>query len=1455
MGEPAATEATARDDLPPAPGHDAALLAELLSTAVRIEPELMRAVRITYLPHTDVGIESELWFSHWASSRSATSMALLPAVRDVLQRDLAERLARCREGDRLPGLGDTVERFHRHLSPLVRLEEKATWLSLGGDEAALARAERELRRALHALVEERRNGVADWLLSAWHRLPERLLRTVTGWQMGSLVAHLDAEAGVRHSAPAGLTRAHAATVIDAVTAAEGSEVPDIPLPVRMSAGVLTVGRAVADAPGTVLIPVPLTDPVVLELSDDGTGWGGGEVLLVPLGGTVSRPGCPPGARLITARHQVFDPSGAAHGLLDPAVADPAVPAPLIAASGALAELGVAGLDGAGPGVAAHAPPGADAVAPAPVRGGRREPRASDAGTAAARPPVPVTVLVGRPPDTRGYPRWVYFLTLAGLADAGYRVHELGALQRGMAAESGTRARGAGSGRSGGSPGPGDGSGASGGSGRQARPGEFHAAVVLLDPAEIRSPMAREQLDILFSWCASGGPAPVLVALGGLRHAEGRGWLPAPGRYQWLSDADVAVARHWRADFRGSRAHAGEVASRVVAQVRRSVVGTTAPTGRAGRVPSPDEVLARTASQYLHRYAATGDRDDLRRALGRYKTVVPRLRAEDPDDAAALIRFARALRYRAVADGAVADIVRAVGILRRVLREEGDASSSWVRTEALLELLRVLHARLRPGLAHGHRDPAGLRDAGRSGDMSGPGGVGGLRDTGGPGDGDGLRGAARGAGADGDEALLAEAEAEAEERAWAALTEAPPGGERADLVACLTPLAAAVARRDGDPGRLRLAAALWLETAETDRTSSGPRRAVAARNAADLAFEGGALDLALTASGRFFDLAEELDWTRLAEDEFRRAAEGFSGIPENAAACALSAGDPVTALELLERGLRLHRVILARRAVDRVRGGSFRPQRLRRLRRETSLLSPRLSGAEFRANAAHGPVVVLNAAAVRSDAIIVAGDGITTVPLPDAGAEAVRDGRLAGARLHEALAPAMAELRRRLPAAGVGGPSWVWWCPTGPLSRLPVHQAFSSGTGAGTGAGAGADAGTGAEAGVGTAADGGRSGTAEGGSAHPRPVPTRESRAAGDTGTAGDAGAAGEDRTPGGAHPAREAGTPGEVRAAGESRAAGDVRMIEGARTGQAAVPEVVSSYITGPAMLLEQRLTRTPAFLGTRHRKALVVVSHPGDDVLWDRRAQAETAAVCESGVDFDVLRGPAATRAAVLEALSQVPVAHVVCRLVMSPDRGTGRTRGTGIALADGLLTASDLAAADLATSQLIFLSGPGEAVGSGTEPDRDTLAAAVHAAGCRHVVTVLGNPREPWPPYIADPAPGDTGGGGGTRTARPDTAGDGPAAGTVAWERSVGAVAARIYSALADDDRRPQPDRVPLALHRVLTGVRPASGGPQGPGTSGRAAGPVEAGPVDAGGRSGPGAGPGPVAGEWPPLIHIGP
>jgi WD40 repeat protein len=246
-----------RPDLPSAPPDGAVALATAVSIAVRIEPELLRAMRLTVLPYLDVGAEADLWFSQWVAKRGADGIVLLPSVRGHLQRRLAAWLAEqpTRVGD---GVWETVARVHDRISPALLVEERVAWLVARYGADAAAEVDQELRPALRAIVTEGRAGVAGWFRGAWERLPDEARSTPTAWQLLQVSTRRE-RGGGRLSVspvPAGLASRHLAEIAGAVGSTR--------MGVRRVGQDLELGETgPADA---IAITVPDTDPRVVEVS-------------------------------------------------------------------------------------------------------------------------------------------------------------------------------------------------------------------------------------------------------------------------------------------------------------------------------------------------------------------------------------------------------------------------------------------------------------------------------------------------------------------------------------------------------------------------------------------------------------------------------------------------------------------------------------------------------------------------------------------------------------------------------------------------------------------------------------------------------------------------------------------------------------------------------------------------------------------------------------------------------------------------------------------------------------------------------------------------------------------------------------------------------------------------------------------------------------------------------------
>ncbi|WP_433622924.1 AAA family ATPase [Nocardia sp. CA-120079] len=268
-------------------------LATALSVAVRIEPELIRAVRLRVLPYLDVGVEADLWFSE-VVDRQPGSIILEREARNRLRERLTTWIVRAEPADGVRQIWSIIAEVHARTSPALLLEEHVTWLAISGKTGAPI--ERELRRALYALVHEGRSGIADWFAGAWDRMPAQARTTKTAWllRQTSRVTVPIAQVGRQDSAD--VTLADLADIV--------SFLPDVTLPVRRDGLVLEVG-ALAVGPDVRSILVPDTDPRILEvLPSDGSRRA--STTLTVRAGEVARVAIGPGpVQLGTARGAVY----------------------------------------------------------------------------------------------------------------------------------------------------------------------------------------------------------------------------------------------------------------------------------------------------------------------------------------------------------------------------------------------------------------------------------------------------------------------------------------------------------------------------------------------------------------------------------------------------------------------------------------------------------------------------------------------------------------------------------------------------------------------------------------------------------------------------------------------------------------------------------------------------------------------------------------------------------------------------------------------------------------------------------------------------------------------------------------------------------------------------------------------------------------------------------------------
>jgi formylglycine-generating enzyme required for sulfatase activity len=132
-------------------------LAQLLSLATRIEPLLLRNIRLRFLPGSATEIESLLWFSPLIGARSSDEVILHAGAARLLADELRGDV------DRFAQTIDFTRRHCRHWSPEERLEQDLRLDVLLDDQDAVRQGLQDLLKRLHDEAdEEQRIRLARW---------------------------------------------------------------------------------------------------------------------------------------------------------------------------------------------------------------------------------------------------------------------------------------------------------------------------------------------------------------------------------------------------------------------------------------------------------------------------------------------------------------------------------------------------------------------------------------------------------------------------------------------------------------------------------------------------------------------------------------------------------------------------------------------------------------------------------------------------------------------------------------------------------------------------------------------------------------------------------------------------------------------------------------------------------------------------------------------------------------------------------------------------------------------------------------------------------------------------------------------------------------------------------------------------------------------------------------------
>ncbi len=152
---------------------DAIRLAEFASIAVRMEPELLRQIRLEFLPNSDASAEADLWLSPLLSTRSAGWIALSNDAAELLR---ARLIQKSRD---LLKVRDFISQRHVGIPSTISLEEEIVWLVVSSDVGALKRIDNLLKGVLGKILDSPKNhlNLARWFAGATDRFPKLVKET------------------------------------------------------------------------------------------------------------------------------------------------------------------------------------------------------------------------------------------------------------------------------------------------------------------------------------------------------------------------------------------------------------------------------------------------------------------------------------------------------------------------------------------------------------------------------------------------------------------------------------------------------------------------------------------------------------------------------------------------------------------------------------------------------------------------------------------------------------------------------------------------------------------------------------------------------------------------------------------------------------------------------------------------------------------------------------------------------------------------------------------------------------------------------------------------------------------------------------------------------------------------------------------------------------------------------
>jgi hypothetical protein len=164
-------------------------LAQALSLAVRLEPALIREVRLTLWPGSRATVESDLFFSPLIVQTTPDWICLGPQFAQALQFAYSQKInRRGTEIENALRVRRIIERIHCTAPVEIQSEEEVIWMSVrqeGGKRKTQKAINEKLRELLMRMLEGTQESVdlARWFASASRRLPQGAVETEAFSQM------------------------------------------------------------------------------------------------------------------------------------------------------------------------------------------------------------------------------------------------------------------------------------------------------------------------------------------------------------------------------------------------------------------------------------------------------------------------------------------------------------------------------------------------------------------------------------------------------------------------------------------------------------------------------------------------------------------------------------------------------------------------------------------------------------------------------------------------------------------------------------------------------------------------------------------------------------------------------------------------------------------------------------------------------------------------------------------------------------------------------------------------------------------------------------------------------------------------------------------------------------------------------------------------------------------------